>query len=60
MAEKKNLKKQALEDNDLDLVSGGAFTSEYSDAEYWDAGKLGWCIQLQVRTSNQWGRIRLG
>ena len=40
MTEKKNLKKQALEDNDLDLVSGGAFTSEYSDAEYWDAGVM--------------------
>ena len=32
--------RRALDDDELDQVSGGAFTSEYSDAEYWAAGVM--------------------
>ena len=37
---KKSSKVQMLDEEDLDQVSGGAWTAEYSDAEYWDAGVM--------------------
>jgi hypothetical protein len=37
---KKNSKVQMLDEEDLDQVSGGAWTAEYSDEEYWDAGVM--------------------
>lgn len=41
MEEKKNNPNvQMLEEEDLNQVSGGAFTAEYSDEEYWDAGVM--------------------
>ena len=41
MDEKKNNSNvQMLEEGDLNQVSGGAFTAEYSDEEYWDAGVM--------------------
>ncbi len=41
MAENKNnLNTKMIDEDDLNKVSGGAFTAKYSDEEYWDAGVM--------------------